>query len=47
MSKFAKAILLKVTGDISTIKCNRSINLEVPQLIGQEDDNISRNILHN
>ena len=22
-------------------------NLEVPQLIGQEDDNISRNILHN
>lgn len=32
MSKFAKAILLKVTGDISTIKCNRSINLEVPQL---------------
>ena len=32
MSKFVKAILLKVTGDISTIKCNRSINLEVPQL---------------
>ena len=22
-------------------------NLEVPQLIGQDDDNISRNILHN
>jgi len=22
-------------------------DLEVPQLIGQEDDNISRNILHN
>ena len=32
MSKFVKAIILKYTGDISTIKCNKAIDIETPQL---------------
>ena len=32
MSGFAKAILLKYTGDITTIKCNKKINVESPLL---------------
>ena len=30
MSGFVKAILLKISGDISTIKCNKKLNVESP-----------------